>query len=188
MKRFHVLFVAALFGAAFSLPAQFRDRGNARTAPRGKVVAAQQNVRGASSQRAVRSGQIVRDNRRVGSVRGTPARQGRRPARQVRSGSSFERRSVRQGQSHRSRVVGRSVGRTVGRTLGRTVGRWVTRCERVLVPGFWDQQHVPAVRGWVYDRCGRRSWGIVQAACFERVWIPARWENRERRVWVSGCR
>ena len=72
-----------------------------------------------------------------------------------------------------------------GRGIGcRSYGRWETRCERVLVPGYWDRQHVPAVYGWLYDSCGRRYWGIVQQACFEQVWVPARYETRSRRVWV----
>ena len=63
-------------------------------------------------------------------------------------------------------------------------GRYVTRCEQVLVPGFWDLQYRAAVYGWVYDSCGHRSWGVVQAAYHERVWIPARYETQSRQVWV----
>lgn len=53
------------------------------------------------------------------------------------------------------------------------------------MPGYWDEQFVPATYGWVYDSCGRRSWGIVQASYYDRVWIPARYETQTRRVWVQ---
>lgn len=66
----------------------------------------------------------------------------------------------------------------------RTHGHWVTRCEQVLVPGYWTTEHVPAVFGWVFDSCGHRHWGIVTPACSRRVWVPARYETQSRRVWV----
>lgn len=63
-------------------------------------------------------------------------------------------------------------------------GRWETRCEQVLVPGYWDVEHHPAVYGWVYDSCGHRHWGVTEPAHDHRVWVPARYETRSRRVWV----
>lgn len=92
--------------------------------------------------------------------------------------------------------VGR-LARNVGRILNSTPvrvglggghrhghGHWVTRCEQVLVPGYWDQQFHAATYGWVYDSCGHRSWGVLEAAHYDRVWIPARYETQNRRVWV----
>jgi hypothetical protein len=64
-------------------------------------------------------------------------------------------------------------------------GHWQTIEEQVLVPGYWHDEHVPATYGWVYDACGHRHWGIVSAAGCRRVWVPARWETRCRRVWVA---
>lgn len=119
-------------------------------------------------------GQVVSVQTKArGSIANQAFRQGRpvsgtRAARRV----GIDRRGYRNGSRD-----GRGFGR-------RSYGRWVTRCERVLVPGYWDRQHVPAVHGWLYDSCGRRYWGIVQQACFQRVWVPARYETRNRRVWV----
>ncbi|MBL9077314.1 MAG: hypothetical protein JNL08_07420 [Planctomycetes bacterium] len=63
-------------------------------------------------------------------------------------------------------------------------GHWQTIEEQVLVPGYWQEQHVPPTYGWITDRCGHRHWGVVDAGGCRRVWIPARWETRCRRVWV----
>ena len=63
-------------------------------------------------------------------------------------------------------------------------GRWEVRWERVLVPGSWQTRAVPAVHGWVLDGCGRRVWAVVTPATCERVWVPARCEAQQRRVWV----
>jgi hypothetical protein len=64
-------------------------------------------------------------------------------------------------------------------------GHWQTVSEQFLVPGYWHDEHVPATYGWVYDNCGHRHWGVVNAAGCRRVWVPARWETRSRRVWVA---
>ena len=63
-------------------------------------------------------------------------------------------------------------------------GRWVTRCEQVLVPGYWDRHYVPAVHGWVLNVCGVRVWGVVSPAGYRDVWVPARYDTQRRRVWV----
>lgn len=63
-------------------------------------------------------------------------------------------------------------------------GRWETRWERVLVPGFWREEHVPPSYGWIHDRCGRRHWGIVDPGGCRQVWVPGRYEMRQTRVWV----
>lgn len=65
-------------------------------------------------------------------------------------------------------------------------GHWQTVCEQVLVPGCWREEHVPPTYGWVHDSCGHRHWGIVDHGGCRRVWVPARYETRHRRVWV-GC-
>ena len=36
-------------------------------------------------------------------------------------------------------------------------GRWETVEEQYLVPGYWDEQHVPPTYGWIRDHCGHRS-------------------------------
>ncbi|HZN42030.1 MAG TPA: hypothetical protein VFD82_24735 [Planctomycetota bacterium] len=64
-------------------------------------------------------------------------------------------------------------------------GHWETRCEQVLVPGYWCEEHVPPTYGWIWDHCGHRHWGIVDAGGCRRVWVPARWETKTRRVWVT---
>lgn len=73
----------------------------------------------------------------------------------------------------------------VRRPAPRLRGHWRTIEEQVLVPGFWHEQHVPPTYGWITDRCGRRHWGIVDPGGCRRVWVPARWETRTRRIWVS---
>ncbi len=64
-------------------------------------------------------------------------------------------------------------------------GHWETVREQVLVPGYWQEQHVPPTYGWITDRCGHRHWGIIDAGGCRQVWVPARWETRCRQVWVS---
>ena len=63
-------------------------------------------------------------------------------------------------------------------------GHWTSVEEQHLVPGYWQEQHVPPTYGWIVDSCGHRRWGIVDAGGCRRVWVPARWETRTRRVWV----
>jgi hypothetical protein len=63
-------------------------------------------------------------------------------------------------------------------------GHWDTVQEQYLVPGYWDEQHVPPTYGWLVDSCGHRRWAMVDAGGCRRVWVPARWETRCRRVWV----
>lgn len=64
-------------------------------------------------------------------------------------------------------------------------GHWETVSEQYLVPGYWAEQHVPPTYGWIVDACGHRRWGVVDAGGCRRVWVPARWETRSKRVWVS---
>ncbi|MFN3243935.1 MAG: hypothetical protein ACE37K_20685 [Planctomycetota bacterium] len=167
MKRFPLL-LAALLGVVVSVPAQNRRSGRHH---QGQVVTVQPAARGPVQNQAFRQGQPVSGSR--------SARRGgvdRRATRNVNRGA------IRSGRHDGRGVSRRSYGRhDVHR---RSFGRWETRCERVLVPGYWDRQHVPAVFGWIYDSCGRRHWGIVTPACYQRVWVPARYETRSRRVWV----
>ena len=162
MKRFPLIFVAALLGAAVSMPAQFAKQGRALRDRTGVAVKHQLN-QGDVRHKNVRSRRTQR-----GHSRRAPA-----PVRQV---------------SRTVRRVGRAIERSTHRVGRGGRGYWETRHERVLVPGYWDRQFVPARYGWVYDSCGRRSWGIVCDAHYDRVWIPARWESRPRRVWVDGRR
>ncbi|MBL8749707.1 MAG: hypothetical protein JNK78_11145 [Planctomycetes bacterium] len=64
-------------------------------------------------------------------------------------------------------------------------GHWETVYEEVLVPGYWREDRIPPTYGWVYDRCGHRRWAMVDKGGCRRVWVPARYETRSRRVWVS---
>lgn len=69
----------------------------------------------------------------------------------------------------------------------RARGHWQIVHEQVLVaPGYWSEEHVPPTYGWVTDWCGHRHWGVVDAGGCRRVWVPARYETRARRVW-SPC-
>lgn len=139
MMRFTLLFVAALLGAAVSVPAQFQERGRHASNHRDRARAA------------------------------VPVRTVQRRAAPV---------------SRVARHAGRVTGRRVVGGGHESHGHWVTRCERVLVPGYWDTRHLPAVYGWVYDACGHRHWGVIRPARCERFWVPARYEMQERRVWV----
>lgn len=62
-------------------------------------------------------------------------------------------------------------------------GRWETVCEQVWVEGYWHEEHVPARYGWVVE-CGRRQWRMIEPARCQRTWVPGRYEQRHRRVWV----
>lgn len=64
-------------------------------------------------------------------------------------------------------------------------GHWETVQEQVMVPGFWQEQHVPPTYGWILQSCGHQVWGVIDAGGCRQVWIPARWETRCRQVWVS---
>lgn len=66
----------------------------------------------------------------------------------------------------------------------RQSGRWEIRYEQVLVPGYWEDRHVPPTYGWIYSLCGHRHWGIIDRGGCQRVWVPPRWESRPQRVWV----
>ncbi|HEX5050527.1 MAG TPA: hypothetical protein VFZ65_02030 [Planctomycetota bacterium] len=104
---------------------------------------------------------------------------------QVRAGSRSPRGPV-------SATVPQRVDQPVRHASGRRAGQhqqghWETRCEQVLVPGYWSEEHVPATYGWIYSLCGHREWGIVDRGGCRRVWVPDRWETRSHRVWVAGC-
>lgn len=64
-------------------------------------------------------------------------------------------------------------------------GHWETVYEEVLVPGYWTEERVPPTYGWIYESCGHRRWGIVDAGGCRRVWVPARYETRAKQVWVA---
>lgn len=65
-------------------------------------------------------------------------------------------------------------------------GYWQTVQERVWVPGFWHEERLPPVYGWVRLACGRLHWGVVDPGSCRRVWVPPRWELRSRQVWVPA--
>lgn len=66
-------------------------------------------------------------------------------------------------------------------------GHWETTCEQVLVPGCWREERVPPRYGWIPDRCGHWSWGVVESGGCRRTWVPAHYETQRRRAWVAGC-
>ncbi len=45
-------------------------------------------------------------------------------------------------------------------------GHWQTVHEQVLVPGYWQEQHLPPSYGWIDDGCGRRRLGML----YDVVW------------------
>jgi hypothetical protein len=83
------------------------------------------------------------------------------------------------------RIAVRDDGCQVPEPRAHRHGRWQIIEEQVLVPGYWREEHVPPTYGWVRDCHGRRRWGVVDPGGCRRVWVPARWETRCRRVWVS---
>ncbi|MBL8732624.1 MAG: hypothetical protein JNN13_09680 [Planctomycetes bacterium] len=88
------------------------------------------------------------------------------------------------GREHgRDRGYGREHGHDRGHDRAPR-GRWETVTERVLVPGYWREEHVPPVYGWRFDHCGHRYWGIVQEGGCRRIWVPPHWETRCRQVFV----
>jgi len=194
MKRFSLLLVAALFGLAVSAPAQ---RASQSRYNRGTATISQQSQRGPAANRTATS----RSARSANSVRRTTRARATSSPRRARSsqvgyvghnGQSVRARNA--GRVARSTPVSARVGFGFGVSLGigngrycqnnGSYGRWVTRCEQVLVPGYWDVERHAAVYGWVYDSCGHRVWGVTRPAHDHRVWVPARYETRSRRLWV----
>ncbi|MCR9247793.1 MAG: hypothetical protein NXI31_22425 [bacterium] len=199
MKRLPMTLVATLLMVAVSAPAQRDVRGE--RGGRTGIVSSQRHVAGERSgsrhvakarasrqvagqrtggrQHNVRrggSGRVV--SNRVGANRAGANRVGSRVSSRVGVGNRFGRGHVRGG------VFVDPICEPVRRVHRH--GYWRTVCERVLVePGRWHRQYVPAVYGWLYDDCGHRYWGIVTPACYERVWCPPRYENRNRRIWVG---
>lgn len=164
MSRFPFLFVAALLGAAVSIPAQaLKEVRKAARTP--SVVASSRVPQQANAERR----------------RESPRREqleGRR--------SNDHRHSLRDRHSHVHLPLPIPVPIRVHLNDRRdhSHGHWDTIYEDVLVPGYWHEEHVPPTYGWIYERCGARHWGIVDAGGCRRVWIEARCERRARRVWV----
>ncbi|MCB9879879.1 MAG: hypothetical protein H6835_19990 [Planctomycetes bacterium] len=93
--------------------------------------------------------------------------------------------AARGGQQHGSHQRGPQQPRPVARNSHQRGGHWETITEQVLVPGHWEQQHVPPSYGWIYSGCGHRHWGLIDRGGCRNVWIPDRWETRCRQVWVA---
>lgn len=185
MKRLPLLVVAALLGLAVSMSAQNRQgAGQSRASTsvrqqshRGQAALPARSVRTSQNVRRVSRGQATRISQsRVSSIR---------PSRSAKVGHVSHNRV-----KHVARTVGRALNSAPlrigfgGAYFGYNCGRYVTRCERVLVPGYWGMQYHAATYGWVYDSCGHRSWGVVEPAHHDRVWFPARYETQSRQVWV----
>lgn len=99
-----------------------------------------------------------------------------RLGRLVRGSVAVGHREVHSGHSHRE---------PERRVSAAPRGHWETRCEQVLVPGYWSEEHVPPTYGWITDACGHTRWGVVDRGGCRRIWVPARWETRSRQVWVA---
>lgn len=99
--------------------------------------------------------------------------------------------SSRGGEQHGAHQRGpvlvqpRPMVRPIARLSHHRGGYWQTITEQVLVPGHWEQQHVPPSYGWIYSGCGHRHWGLIDRGGCRNVWIPDRWETRSRQVWVN---
>ena len=180
MKRLPIFLVAAMLTAAVSAPAQ-NNRGR-RSAREGvaHTRAYQQHTQRGPSVRGERAGPRGRTVQRVQENTG---RVGGHRGRDVRPTHGT---TVR-GSGHRGPAV-RYPTRSYGYTRHyQPRGYWKTVAEQVLVEaGHWHDEYVPPRYGWVYDHFGRRSWGIIEPGGYRRVWCPARYETRYRRVWV--CR
>ena len=150
--------VVAILGFAALAPAQLRLHGSL-----GRHVQASVNVG------ARHVGQPIL-HQRGGDYHGGE-RQGRSRGRgrgRGRGGDRYDR-GDRRGHGHASPARGHSHSYRIIN-------------ERVWIPGYHKRVYVPAQYGWVYDSCGNRTWGVVRAACHERIWVPGRYEIRQRRV------
>ena len=176
MKQFPLLIVAALLGAAVSVPAQLQSNGLHGRLNRGVTTAQKSSPRApiaSRSARVSRSAQSQSVVRKVQTVRSTQRR-----------GYAFHN-----GALGRYRASGQVVRSTKarsgsGRLYSTSHGHWVTRYERVFVPGYWDVERHPAQYGWVYGFCGIRQWGVTKPAHNHRIWVPGRYENQACRRWV----
>jgi hypothetical protein len=213
MKQFPLLVVAALFGLAVSAPAQNRNGSGQNRASTSVRQQSQRSQAALPAPRSARTSQNARSVSRAQNPRGSQAILNSRSGQRSQSARSVSRgQTARTSQSRvtsirpsRSAQVGhvshngvarviRNVGRILNSTpvrfrlggghRGHNHGHYVTRCEQVLVPGYWGLQYHAATYGWVYDSCGHRSWGVLEAAHHDRVWIPARYETQSRQVWV----
>jgi hypothetical protein len=176
MKRSFTLIVAAILGAAVSVPAQLQHNGLAGRHSRGPVSVAQvqPSVKSANrTARMPRNSRSVSASKSFGAARRSQSRVG----------------GVRNAENGRYRTSARysnsaSIRLGFGRRSHSSHGHWVTHRERVLVPGYWAVERHAAEYGWVYDSCGHRQWSVINPAHNHRVWVPSRYENRSCRRWV----
>ncbi|MFT7536548.1 MAG: hypothetical protein ACI85K_002502 [Hyphomicrobiaceae bacterium] len=178
---------------------QQSQRGQA-TRPATRSARTSQNVRSGQRTQNARSVQRTANSRSVQRAQSARSVQRSQAARtsQRRVTSTRASRSAQVGHVSRNGLgrVARNVGRIFNSTSVRVGlggghrgyshghGRYVTRCEQVLVPGYFDLQYHAASHGWVYDSCGHRNWGVIEPAHHDRVWVPARYETQSRQVWV----
>lgn len=204
MKRFPFLFVAAMFVAAVSTPAQAPGDLRGERSARGGIVSSHRAGNEAGSARVASrhvSRQATRHqvtqraasqhvSRQVSQRGGKRHAAGRHAAGRHEFGRHVGQQTFRRGARYGHGAIGTDPlctprGCEPIRRPVRQHGYWKTVCEPVLVrAGYWDRQYVPAVYGWRYDSCGRRYWGVIESACYKKVWIEPCYEDRHRRVWV----
>jgi len=181
MKRFQISFVVALLMAAVSAPAQRSGNARGERNVRGGIASSRQHV-GAINRGTRSSNTRAQSSRSAGNRRGVQ-RGAQRGSRNSRSTARTDPIRRSQGRSGRHGAYRHT---PVRRAPVHSHGYYRTVQEPVLVhAGHWRRQHVSASYGWVYDSCGYRSWGILEPAHYDRVWVPAQYEYRQRRVWVG---
>lgn len=194
----NAILVAAFFLAAVSAPAQdlrgprpvrdgattraFDDVRVKREAPQAEVRQEPRVERRVEPRSDNRNGRDGRDNRGNGEHRDDRDRRDGRTYREPREDDRFDRR----GEHRRAESEHVHFGPVLRFPLPLPRGHWETVTETVMVEaGHWHEEHVPPVYGWVFDHCGRRYWGVIEAGYCRRVWCPPRYETRCRQVWVS---
>jgi hypothetical protein len=134
-----------------------------------------------SQQQSARSSS---SHRQSATTRSSSQHHARRPSASVSYGRSGQTQ-VRVGNSHASYGYARS-HHSRSHSMP---GRYVTQTRRVLVSsGRYQSRYCAPVYGNRYDAYGRRCRVVIQKACYKNVWVPARYENRQTRVWVPGHR
>ncbi len=70
-----------------------------------------------------------------------------------------------------------------------TPGRYETYRERVCVShGHYTTRYIPPVYCTRYDRCGRPYRVMTKPGCYQKVWVPARYEYVTKKRYIPGSR
>jgi hypothetical protein len=65
-------------------------------------------------------------------------------------------------------------------------GHYELHIERVLIPGTYRDEFVPAVYRERRGPFGVIRRELIRPACTRRIRVPARWEDRTVKIWVPG--